>query len=263
MKKHMVILVIVCLFLLTGLAQAQVDKTLERFFQRGESEIRPEDLRIAQLEFSPDPAREGQEISFHIIIMNNSRDSGRITLAIKDRDQLVTAVRDIRINPGENRIDFPETNYRLSRGDTCFTVEGAIDHSRQVAGLTKEFCAQRTNRGWTLSDQGMGRLYVEDLAMNPDPVAPGQDIRFRVRLRNDGRPIRGDIRIQDKDQVVAQVENVSIPRGYSDFQFSYTRYTFQSLDHCFTVLVDLDRTPYPVDAAREFCAKPMGWTLKP
>ncbi len=263
MKKRIFIVVIGCLFLMTSLAQAQADKMIDRFFQRGEPEIRPEDLRIIQVEFSPDPVREGQRISFHVTIMNYSRSPGRITLAIKDRDELVTAVRDIRIDPGENRIDFPETNYRLSREDHCFTIEAAIDHTRRVIELTKEFCARRTYSGWTLGEREMGRLFVEELAMSPDPVTPGQDIRFRVRLRNDGRPIRGDIRIQDKDQVVVRVENVSIPRGYSDFQFPYTRYTFQALDHCFTVLVDLDRTPYPVDTARQFCAKPMGWTLRP
>jgi hypothetical protein len=264
MKKFMATVVIGCLFLITTLAQAQVDKMIDRFLPRGESGIRPEDLRIAQLEFSPDPVREGQRISFHITIVNDSRNSGIITLAVKDRDEVVTAVRDVRINPGENRIDFPETNYRLSRSDTCFTVEAAIDHTRRVVELTKEFCARRTSSGWTLADQGVSLLYVEDLAMNPDPVTPGQDIRFKVRLRNDGRPMRGDIRIQDKDRVVAQVENVSFPRGTSDFQFPYTtRYTFQRLDHCFTVVVDFERTPYPVDAAREFCAKPMGWTLRP
>jgi hypothetical protein len=264
MKKCMFIVVIGCLFLTTALAQAQVDKMIDRFLQRGESGIQPEDLRIAQLEFSPDPVREGQRISFHITVVNDSRNSGIITLAVKDRDEVVTAVRDVRINPGENRIDFPETNYRLSRSDTCFTLEVAIDHTRRLTELTKEFCARRAGSGWTLADQGVSRLYVEDLTMNPDPVTPGQDIRFKVRLRNDGRPIRGDIRIQDKDQVVAQVEDVSIPRGYSDFQFPYTRrYTFQTLDHCFTVVVDIERTPYPVDAAKEFCAKPMGWTLRP
>jgi len=263
MKKCMFIIVIGCLFLITTLAQAQGDKIFDRFLPRGESGIRPEDLRIAQLEFYPDPVQEGQRVSFHITVENDSRNIGLITIAIKDRDQLVTAVRDFRINPGENRIDFPETNYRLSRSDNCFTVEVAIDHTRRVTELTKEFCARRTYSGWTLADQGVRRLYVEDLAMNPDPVTPGQDIRFKVRLRNDGRPIRGDIRIQDKDQIVAQVENVSIPRGYSDFQFPYTRYTFQALDHCFKVLVDIDRTPYPVDAVKEFCAKPMGWTLRP
>jgi len=114
-----------------------------------------------------------------------------------------------------------------------------------------------------MTDRRIGPLYVEDLGMNPDPAATGQNVRFRVKLRNDGRPIRGTIRIQDKDQIVVLVENVSIPRGYSNFQFPYTRYSFQRFDHCFTVLVDFERTPYPVDAAREFCAKPTGWTLKP
>jgi len=27
--------------------------------------------------------------------------------------------------------------------------------------------------------------------------------------------------------------------------------------------VDVERTPYRVDAAREFCARPFGWSLKP
>jgi hypothetical protein len=114
-----------------------------------------------------------------------------------------------------------------------------------------------------MGDRGIGPLYVEDLDMIPDPAIRAETIRFRVRLRNDGRPIRGNIRIQDKDEVVAQVENVSIPRGYSDFQFSHTRYSFQRFDHCFTVLVESERTLYPVDAARKFCAKPTGWTLRP
>jgi len=195
--------------------------------------------------------------------LNNSRHSTKIALTIKDRDEIVSEVRDIQINPGENRIDFPATNYRFSRSDYCFTVEADIEHNRYPIDLAKEYCAQRTRSGWTMSDRRIGPLYVEDLDMNPDPVTPGQEIRFQVRLRNDGRPIRGDIRIQDKDQVVIQVENVSIPRGYSNFQFPYTRYSFQRFDHCFTVLVDFERTPYPVDAAREFCAKPTGWTLRP
>jgi hypothetical protein len=99
--------------------------------------------------------------------------------------------------------------------------------------------------------------------MNPDPATPGQAVQFRLRLRNDGRPIRGDIQLQDKDQVVVQVNNMTIPRGTSDIQFPYTRYSFQRFDHCFTVLVDFERTPYPVDKVKEFCAKPIGWTLRP
>jgi hypothetical protein len=267
MKKWGMIVLIGCLFVVPELAQAQVDKMIDRFLQkgeqRGEVRIRPEDLRIVQMEFSPDPVRQGQQVSFRITIANDSRHSGRITLVVKDRDEVISEARDVNISPGENRIDFPATNYRFSRGDHCFTVEADIERTRRPINLAKEFCARRTSIGWTLGDKGIGPLYVEDLDTNPDPIIPGQDVGFRVRLRNDGRPIRGNIRIQDKDQVVVQVENVLIPRGHSDFQFPYTRYSFRRFDHCFTVLVDFERTPYPVDASREFCAKPMGWTLKP
>jgi hypothetical protein len=99
--------------------------------------------------------------------------------------------------------------------------------------------------------------------MYPDPATPGQEVRFRVRLRNDGKATRATIRIQDKDQVVVQVENVIFPRGLSEVQFPHTWYSFQRSDQCFTVSVDFETTPHSVDAAREFCAKPVGWTLRP
>jgi hypothetical protein len=263
MKKCMPIVVIGCLFLMTASGQAQMDKMMDRFFQRGEPDIRPSDLRVLDLEVTPDPIREGQRVRFRVTIANSSGHTGRISLTIRDRDEIVSQVRDIHIYPRENRIDFPEMDYRFSRSDYCFTVEADIGQTRHRIDVAKEFCARRTPSGWTLSDRGMGRLWVEDLDMYPDPATPGQEVRFRVRLRNDGRPIRGTIRIQDKDQVVVQGGNITISPGLSDVQFPSTRFPFQRFDHCFTVLVDVERTPYPVDAAREFCAKPMGWTLRP
>ncbi len=259
----MFIAVVGCLFGMTALAQAQVDKAIDRFFQRGESRIRPRDLRVLQLEISPDPVREGQRISFRVTLANDSSHSGRISLIVKDRDQIISEARDVNIYPRENRIDLPETYYRFSRSDHCFTVEADIGRTRQAIDVAREFCMQRTLAGWTLSDKGIGYLLVEDLDMSPDPASPGQDVRFKVKLRNDGRPIRATIRIQDKDQVIVQLEYITIPRGLSDIHFPYTRYSFQRFDHCFTVLVDFERTPYQIDTARNFCAKPMGWTLRP
>jgi len=263
MKKWGMIVLIGCLFVVPSLAQAQADKFLERFFGREESRIRPEDLRVLQLEISPDPVRQGQRVVFRVTISNGSRYSGRVTLAIKDKDEIISELRDTPLKPGDNQVNFPESSYRFSRSDHCFTVEADIERTRSPIDTSREFCAKKTNLGWTLSDKGIGPLYVEELEMNPDPATPGQEIRFRIRLRNDGRPIRGHVRIQDRDQLVAQVENVSIPRGYTEFQFPYSRYIFQRFDTCFTVLVDFERTPYPIDASREFCAKPMGWTLRP
>jgi hypothetical protein len=263
MKKWGMIVLIGCLFVVPSLAQAQVDKLLERFFEKEESRIRPEDLRVLQLEISPDPVRQGQRVVFRVTIANGSRYSGRVTLAIKDKDEIISEVRDAPLRPGDNQVDFPESSYRFSRSDHCFTVEADIERTRSPIDTSREFCAKRTNSGWTLSDKGIGPLYVEELEMYPDPATPGQEIRFRIRLRNDGRPIRGHVRIQDRDQLVAKVENVPIPRGYTEYQIPHSRYTFQRLDTCFIVLVDFERTPYPVDASREFCAKPMGWTLRP
>ena len=263
MKKCLPVVMIFCLFLITVSADAQVDRMFDQFFQRGEPRIRPGDLRVLDLEALPDPIREGQRVRFRLTIANASGHSGRVSFTIKDRDEIISQVWDVTIYPRENRIDFPETYYRFSRSDHCFTVEVDIEQTRHRVDLAKEFCARRTPMGWTLSDRGIGFLRVEDLDMYPDPAAPGQDVRFRVRLRNEGRPIRGTVRIQDKDQVVVQVGNISIPQGMSDVQFPYTRYSFQRFDHCFTVVVDFDRTPYPVDASRQFCAKPMGWTLRP
>jgi hypothetical protein len=34
-------------------------------------------------------------------------------------------------------------------------------------------------------------------------------------------------------------------------------------DHCFIVVVDVERTLRRVDGARQFCAKPKSWTLRP
>jgi hypothetical protein len=263
MKKWEMIVLIGCLFVVPSLAHAQPEKVLERLFGREESRIRPEDLRILQLETSPDPVREGQRVVFRVTISNGSRHSGRVTLAIKDKDELISEGRDIPLGPGENQVNFPESSYRFSRSDHCFTVEADIERTRSRIDASREFCAKRTNLGWTLSDQVIGPLHVEALEMFPDPASPGQEIRFKIRLRNDGRAIRGDVRIQDRDQPVAQVENVSIPRGSSEFQFPQSRYSLQRNDTCFTVLVDFERTPSPVDSSREFCARPMGWTLRP
>jgi hypothetical protein len=267
MKKWIGIVVVGCLCVVPVLAQAQVDKLIDRFTQggerRGEGRIGPRDLNIDQLEFSPDPVREGQRVIFRATISNAARHSGRVNLIVRDKDEVVIEAKDVLLRPGENRIEFPESYYRFSRGDTCFTVEADIEHNRRAIDTAKEFCARRTYSGWTLSDKGIGPLFVEDLDMYPDPAPQGQDVRFRVKLRNDGRPIRATIRIQDRDQVVAQVENAMLPRGIAEFQFPYLRYGFQRFDHCFSVIVDVERTPYPVDAARQFCAKPMGWTLRP
>ena len=87
MKKRMLIAAIGCLFLMTGCVQAQMDRGVDRYQHRGEPRMQPGDLRVLDLEISPDPIREGQRVRFRVTITNNSDHSGRISLTIKDRDR--------------------------------------------------------------------------------------------------------------------------------------------------------------------------------
>jgi hypothetical protein len=261
-KRWWMLILIGCFFMFPVLAEAQIGEVLDQFLQGGEK-IRPEYLKVVQLEISPDPVREGQRMAFRAVVSNNSRHTGKVSLSIRDKDEIITEIKDVRIKPGDNEILFPESSYRFSRGDHCFTVEADIERTHRPIDVAQNFCARRTQAGWTLSNRGIGPLYVEDLQMYPDPAAPGQEIQFKVRLRNDGRPIRGNVLIQDRDQVVVQIENVAIPNGYSELRFPRSLYALQRFDTCFTVVVDFEKTPYPVDATRGFCAKPTGWTLAP
>ncbi len=259
--KNMIFTMLLGLLLFPGFAFTQ--PRLEDFLERLSPRIRAENLKVLQLEMSPDPVRAGQGVTFTATISNQSRNSGRVSLFIKDRDEIVAETFDVMLQPGRNRVVFPQTNYRFQRSDYCFVVEVDIERNRRPIDVAKEFCARRTQQGWTLSEVRVGPLYAENLEMYPDPVKPGQEVQFSLRIRNEGSPVRAVIRIQDKDEMVAQLEDIFLPRGISEFEFPRTRYRFERFDHCFTVIVDVDRTPYQVDSVREFCARPLGWSLMP
>jgi hypothetical protein len=268
-EKKRVALFFLILFFIPLAAQCQPVRVVERPGpdrpgpEHPGPPLRPGDLKVLQLEMSPDPVWEGQWVSFEATVDNLSRHPAKVSLFMKDRDEVVTAVHELLLRPGQNRILFPRTNYRFSRQEHCFTMAVDIERTVQAIDVIKGFCARRTPQGWTLAGVRVGPLFVEDLDMAPDPVIPGQEIKFRVRLRNDGISLRADLRIHDRDQIVARVNNLMIPRGRSEYLFPLTRYAFQRLDHCFTVIVDVERTPHRVDSSKEFCAKPTGWTLRP
>jgi hypothetical protein len=263
MKKYLMIIFVGCFLVMPVLAHAQLDKLLEGLLGRGEESVRVEQLKVTHLEMVPDPAREGQRVSFRATISNSSRNHVRVVLAVMDRDRVVSQINDAYLRSGDTQINFPEMSYQFSgREERCLTIETNIDRRWVPIAMASEFCPKRSSAGWSAIDRGVGQIQVEELLMSPDPVTPGQEVRFMVRLRNDGRPIRGNIRIQDRDQVVVQTDSVNIPRGTTEFQLPRSQYTFQRMDTCFTVTVDIDRTPYPVDAAKEYCANPTAWTLK-
>jgi hypothetical protein len=263
MKRRAFFILFGLLILIPSFVHSQPIPPLDKLMDRWGPKIHPSDLRILQLDMSPDPVQEGMRVGFSAILSNLSHYSTRLSLFVKDRDEVVTSVQDVLVRPGHNRIIFPQTGYRFSRHDHCFAVEVDIERTRRPIDVVREFCVRRTYAGWTLKEVRIGPLFVEDLDMFPDPATTGQEIRFRVRLRNDGTPIRGNIRIQDRDQTIVYLNDVFLPNGYTEVHFPYTRYSFQRFDHCFTVIVDVERTPHRTDAARQFCAKPLGWTLRP
>ena len=106
MKKLIWVMVVGCLLVFPGLAQSQVDKMIDRFLQkgeqRGEGRIGPRSLSIVQIEFSPDPIRDGQRVAFRVTVLNEARNAGRITLVVRDKDEVITEMRDVLLQPGED-----------------------------------------------------------------------------------------------------------------------------------------------------------------
>jgi len=57
---------------------------------------------------------------------------------------------------------------------------------QKVGRLGEGILRRRTYQGWSMRAPRVGPLFVEDLDVLPDPVVPGQEARFRAKLRNDG-----------------------------------------------------------------------------
>lgn len=263
MKKWWSTVALACVLMIPSFAHAQFEKLLEGFLARSEQAVRTEDLEVVQLEFSPDPLREGQRITFRATVTNRSRQPGKVTLAVKDWDRVVSEARDVVLRPGDNQVDFPETMYRLSGTSRCFSLEANAGGTWTPLASTNEFCARKTYAGWTFGSERSAEVSVESLEMSPDPLSPGQEVRFRLGLRNDGRAMRGDVQILDGSEVVTQVRNASIPRGFTEIQFPRSQYAFRSFDTCFTVSVNGERGVSPVDlSGTSYCLRPVGWTLR-
>ncbi len=253
-----IIIFVLFILIFPSLARAQMNKPFEIYLS-----TKPFDFKIIQLEMKPDPVQEGQLIHFEVVISNASPYSAKVNLFLKERDKIISSLYDVRLYPGYNQVVFPKSQYRFLRNEHCFTVEVDIGRTRRAVDTTRKFCARKSYYGWTLGPFWIGPLFVESLEMYPDPAQPGQEIKLKVRLRNDGPSIRASIRINDRDEVVAELREVFLPGGYGEYYFPYTRYFFQRQDHCFTVYVDVENTLLRVDSAREFCARSLGWTLRP
>lgn len=186
---------------------------------------RPEALTIPYLEMSTDHVREDQRFRFVQTLLKLTYFSGRSILFVKDRDEIVAEARGVLLRP--------------------------VD-------LAREFCVQRAYGGRTLSQVSIGPFLVEDLEMVPDPARLGQEVCFNLRLRNSGIPVRANIRIEDGDEIVSWVDNVSVEPGIGEYRFPHTGFSLQKLDHCFSIMIEVDGKLYKAETTRELCVKPRG-----
>jgi hypothetical protein len=266
MKKGIVFFVALCFFV-PVVASAQVDKILDQLRGRDRESapqgVRFRDLRVTRVEMSPDPVRGGDPVTFQATVVNDSRGSGRVHLFLRDRDEVVSEVRNLTLAPGENIVNFPRSPYRFDRHDPCFIVEMDTPRGREAVASEREFCARRTREGWSFSSVVVGPFFVENLAMVPDPVMIGEPYGFVVELRNEGSAIEGRIEVLEGNQVVTSLAGVQIPRGRSRFSLPSSWDTFQKVDSCFAVNLIVGRTVPRLDGNLEFCVRPLGWTLKP
>ncbi len=258
---------IFCMVLLCGCSADIAIKPPHEGPRSSSLKILPGDLKVLRMEMAPDPVREGEEIHFRMTVVNASHYSGKVSLFIRDRDELAAEAHDVSIRPGQNRIEFPWSGYRFSKPEHCFLVEADLERARRPIDSGKGFCAWRAQGGWTLSEARIGTFSVENLEIYPDPVYPREEVRFKVKLRNEGRPVRANIWIQDRNEIVAHMADLHIRHGYGEYQFPYSGYAFQKNEHCLDVVIDVEDTRQPVEAKRAFCARPLGgglgWTLKP
>jgi hypothetical protein len=218
---------------------------------------------VTRIEMSPDPIHEGDPVAFQATVVNDSQSSGRVHLFLRDRDETVSEVRNLILSSGENIVNFPRSPYRFDRRDPCFTIAMETPRGVETVASDREFCARRSREGWSFHAPVIGPFVVEDLVMTPDPVMMGEPYGFTVGLRNEGGPVEARIQVFEGDRIVTQIADVRIPRGYATFSLPASWDPFQKWDSCFTVTLQIGRTPYPLEGRRQFCVRPLGWTLKP
>jgi hypothetical protein len=108
------------------------------------------ELKVVELNMSPDPVRTRERVQFSAEIYNRSYDSGTVGITLNDRDQVVSYLPNVVIRPGANRIVFPHTAYHFQKQDHCFVVKVNIKGNEYPVDLAKQFCAYRMQVGWSL-----------------------------------------------------------------------------------------------------------------
>jgi len=118
--------------------------------QTSDGMLQWQELRVVDLNMYPDPIREGTRVRFYVEVLNRSHDAGRVSFYVYDVDKLIVSVHNVAIRPGQNRVAFPQTNYRFHKEDHCFVVKVNIKGNEYPIDMAKKYCAYKTHGGWSL-----------------------------------------------------------------------------------------------------------------
>jgi hypothetical protein len=141
-------------------------------------------LKIADLDMVPDPARQGQPIQrWIVILMADGNGECATKIQVKDRDQIAGDAVRWTLRPGKNTIDIPaNSSYRMQGQDSCFRVFADIQASPKLIDSTSQFCAKAS---WTLK----GSTAPHGRPASPSP-SPTQRDTGTFRGDYEGRPVR-------------------------------------------------------------------------
>jgi len=112
-------------------------------------------LRVVDLDISPDPVTEGQQVrSWRVELRADGDGECATSVQIQERPGNITVgtKRVYNLRPGVNSITVqPDGRYRFSQARHCFTVIADIEETPRAIDASGNFCAQKQGNGWTMA----------------------------------------------------------------------------------------------------------------
>ncbi len=114
-------------------------------------------LRVVDLDISPDPVTEGQQVrSWRVELRADVDGECATSVQIQERPGNITVgtKRVYNLRPGVNTITVqPDGRYRFSQARHCFTVIADIEETPRDIDASGNFCAQKQGNGWTMASR--------------------------------------------------------------------------------------------------------------
>jgi hypothetical protein len=111
-------------------------------------------MRIVDLDISPDPIGQGQQIrSWRVVVQADTDGECATTLQVQERPGNITvgSRRVYYFRPGLNEVTVqPDVRYRFSQARHCFVVIADIEETPRAIDASGNFCAQREGNNWTM-----------------------------------------------------------------------------------------------------------------